>query len=243
MAGTKRILITGASGAIGIAISHCLARGQNKLYLVGSKANGQEVKVTFESSEHKFFHINLENLLEIDTLAEEIKALGGVDVLINCAGIAIDNLFLRVSDEEWEKQIRVNLTAAWKLSRLLVPGMCKSGWGRIISISSVIGHLGNAGQAAYAASKAGLVGMTKSLAKEVAARGVTVNTISPGFIESAMTHRIMQDATKSAKILSNIPVGYFGKPEDVAAAVEFLVSDGARYITGTDISVSGGLWM
>jgi 3-oxoacyl-[acyl-carrier protein] reductase len=230
----KKALITGANGAIGMEIARTLHEVGHKLHLVGSGKAASELVALSQT-----FGADV----SIIDFTEPWELKGDFDILINCAGIAIDNLFLRVTDDEWDRQIKVNLTTAWKLSKQVALFMCKQGWGRIISISSVIGHLGNVGQAAYAASKAGLFGMTRSLAREIASKGVTVNTVSPGFIKSPMTEKLMQDEVKSNRILANIPMGYFGEPVDVANAVKFLCSEGARYITGCDLIVSGGMLM
>ena len=237
----KRVVITGANGAIGSSIAKKLSG--HRLLLIGSNRNTQQLEQVAENLKAEaFISADFESSTSIsETNSKILETLGGVDVLVNCAGIAIDNLFLRVSDDEWNRQIQVNLTAAWKMSQFAALQMSRQKWGRIISISSVIGHLGNKGQCAYAASKAGLLGMTRSLAREVASRGVTVNTISPGFIISAMTQHILDNKEFSQKLLETIPAGQFGKPEDVSDAVAFLID--APYVTGVDIPVSGGMFM
>jgi 3-oxoacyl-[acyl-carrier protein] reductase len=169
------------------------------------------------------------------------QSLGGLDILVNNAGITRDNLFMRMKDEEWDKVLEVNLTAAFRLSRAALRGMMKQRYGRIIAITSVVGLSGNAGQGNYAASKAGLIGMSKSLAQEVASRNVTVNTVAPGFIDSAMTE-VLSDKQREA-ILSKVPAGRLGTAAEVAACVVFLASAEAGYVTGQTLSVNGGMLM
>jgi 3-oxoacyl-[acyl-carrier protein] reductase len=168
-------------------------------------------------------------------------ALGQVDILVNNAGITRDNLFMRMKDEEWETVLRVNLEAAFRLSRAVIKGMMKRRWGRIVSVTSVIGTTGNAGQANYAASKAGLIGMSKSLAQEVASRNITVNCIAPGFIATPMTD-VLNDKQREG-ILTKVPMARLGTPEDIAAAAVYLASDEAAYLTGQTLHVNGGMTM
>jgi 3-oxoacyl-[acyl-carrier protein] reductase len=167
--------------------------------------------------------------------------MGGVDILVNNAGLTRDTLAMRMKDDDWAKVIEVNLTSAFRLSRACLRGMMKQRWGRIVSITSVVGATGNAGQANYAASKAGLVGMSKSLAAEVASRGITVNCVAPGFITTAMTDGLNEDI--KAKLLGAIPTGRFGTVEDVAASVVYLASPEAAYVTGQTLHVNGGMAM
>jgi 3-oxoacyl-[acyl-carrier protein] reductase len=185
------------------------------------------------------------NLSDLEAVAELPKqaaeAMGSVDILVNNAGITRDNIFMRMSDDEWQSVIDVNLTATAKLCKGVMRGMMKARWGRIVNISSVVGATGNPGQVNYAASKAGMVGLTKSLAYEVASRGITVNAIAPGFIETAMTEKL-NDEQKDA-ILKQIPSGRMGQPGEIASAVKFLASDEAAYITGTTLHVNGGMAM
>ena len=171
----------------------------------------------------------------------ETQLGGGVDILINNAGLTRDGLAMRMKDEDWDTVINVNLSAAFRLSRAALKGMMSRRWGRIISITSVVGVTGNAGQATYAASKAGLIGMTKSLAQEIASRNVTVNCVAPGFIESAMTDVLKED--QKAKILSGIPAGHMGEAQDIGAGVAFFASEEARYITGQTLHINGGMAM
>ena len=167
--------------------------------------------------------------------------MGGVDILINNAGITRDNIFMRMSDDEWQSVLDVNLTSAMRLCKGVIRGMMKARWGRIVNISSVVGATGNPGQANYAASKAGMVGMTKSIAYEVASRGITVNAVAPGFIETAMTDKLTDD--QKAGILGQIPTGRMGTPEEIAGAVLYLASPEAAYVTGTTLHVNGGMAM
>ncbi len=169
------------------------------------------------------------------------EALGAVDILVNNAGVTRDNLFMRMSDEEWAQVIEVNLTSAFRLSRGVLRGMMKARWGRIVNITSVVGATGNPGQGNYAASKAGLVGMSKSLAAEVASRNITVNCIAPGFIATAMTDKLNDE--QRARILGQIPAGRMGEPDEIAAAVLYLASNEAGYVTGATLHVNGGMAM
>ncbi|PHQ70427.1 MAG: beta-ketoacyl-ACP reductase [Paracoccus sp.] len=169
------------------------------------------------------------------------EAMGSVDILVNNAGITRDNLFMRMSDEEWAQVLEVNLTSVFRLSRAVLRGMMKARWGRIVNITSVVGTTGNPGQGNYAAAKAGLVGMSKSLAYEVASRGITVNCVAPGFIETAMTDKLNED--QKGKILTQIPAGAMGTPGDIAAAVTYLASPDAGYVTGATLHVNGGMAM
>ncbi|MEO0381901.1 MAG: 3-oxoacyl-[acyl-carrier-protein] reductase, partial [Pseudomonadota bacterium] len=185
------------------------------------------------------------NLSDPDAVAalpkQATEALGAVDVLVNNAGITRDNLFMRMSDDEWQSVLDVNLTATFKLCKGVMRGMMKARWGRIVNISSVVGATGNPGQANYAASKAGMVGMSKSLAYEVASRGITVNAVAPGFITTAMTDKLSDD--QKAGIMGQIPAGRMGEAQEIAAAVLYLASPEAAYVTGTTLHVNGGMAM
>ena len=176
-----------------------------------------------------------------DLPKQAVESMGSVDVLVNNAGITRDNIFMRMSDDEWQSVIDVNLTATFKLCRGVLRGMMKARWGRIVNISSVVGAVGNPGQGNYAAAKAGMVGMSKSLAYEVATRGITVNAVAPGFIETAMTDKLTDD--QKSGILGQIPAGRMGTPEEIAAAVLYLSSPEAAYVTGTTLHVNGGMAM
>jgi len=169
------------------------------------------------------------------------EAMGSVDILVNNAGITRDNLFMRMSDDEWQSVLDVNLTATFKLCKGAIRGMMKARWGRIVNISSIVGATGNPGQANYAASKAGMIGMSKSLAYEVASRGITVNAVAPGFIETAMTDKLNDD--QKSGIMSQIPAGRMGTPSEIAAAVLYLSSAEAGYVTGATLHVNGGMAM
>ena len=185
---------------------------------------------------------NLSDMEAVDALPKQaIEAMGRVDILVNNAGITRDNLFMRMSDEDWSSVMDVNLTATMKLCRGVLRGMMKARWGRIINISSVVGAIGNPGQANYAASKAGMIGMSKSLAYEVASRGITVNAVAPGFITTPMTDKLTDD--KKSGLLSQIPAGRMGEPSEIAAAVAYLASPQAGYVTGTTLHVNGGMAM
>jgi 3-oxoacyl-[acyl-carrier protein] reductase len=173
--------------------------------------------------------------------AAEAAASAPIDILVNNAGITRDNLFVRMKDEEWDQVLQVNLTAAFRLSRAVLRNMMKKRWGRIVQITSIVGATGNPGQGNYAAAKAGLMGMTKSLAAEVASRNVTVNAVAPGFIQTAMTD-VLTDQQKEA-IATRIPLGRMGKPEEIAAAVAYLASEEAAYVTGETIHINGGMAM
>jgi 3-oxoacyl-[acyl-carrier protein] reductase len=239
----KTALITGASGGIGGAIAKALHGQGAKVVLSGTRAEALEA-VRAELGGNAFIAIaNLSDIASIEALpkAAEEAAGGGIDILVNNAGIAKDNLFMRMKDEEWDQVIAVNLTAAFRLSRAVLRGMMKKRWGRIIQITSVIGATGNAGQANYAAAKAGLVGMTKSLAAEVASRNITVNAVAPGFIQTSMTDGLTDQ--QKEMIGQRIPAGRMGMPAEIAAAVTYLASQEAAYVTGETIHINGGMAM
>ena len=185
---------------------------------------------------------NLSDMDAVDALPKQAaEAMGSVDILVNNAGITRDNLFMRMSDDEWNSVLNVNLTATFKLCKGVMRGMMKARWGRIVNISSVVGATGNPGQANYAASKAGMVGMSKSLAYEVASRGITVNAVAPGFITTAMTDKLTDD--QKAGIMGQIPAGRMGEASEIASAVVYLASAEAAYVTGTTLHVNGGMAM
>ena len=238
----KNALITGASGGIGSAIARRLHAMGAKVALSGTRQEPLE-RLANELGESAFIlPCNLNDMAAVEALPKQaIDALGSLDILVNNAGITRDNLFMRMSDEEWQTVINVNLTATMKLCKGALRGMMKSRWGRIINISSVVGATGNPGQGNYAASKAGMVGMSKSLAYEVASRGITVNVVAPGFIATAMTDKLADDRKEA--ILAQIPAGRMGAAEDIASAVGFLASDGAGYVTGSTLHVNGGMAM
>ena len=238
----KGALVTGASGGIGGAITRCLHDAGAKVALSGTRKDALEA-LAGELGERAFaVPANLSDPAAQTQLAADAEAaVGTLDILVNNAGLTRDMLSMRLSDEDWGQVIEVNLTAAFRLSRAVLRGMMRRRWGRILNITSVVGVTGNAGQANYAASKAGLVGMSKSMAQEVASRGITVNCVAPGFIETAMTD-VLQDDVKE-KLLDAVPAGRFGSPQDVAAGVLYLASDEAAYVTGQTLHINGGMAM
>ncbi len=236
-------LVTGASGGIGSAIARALAGQGARLALSGSNAAKLDAFREELGGEHVALACDLSDAAQVDALVPEtVAALGGrLDILVNNAGVTRDNLVMRMKDEEWDQVIRVNLEAAFRLARAAARPMMKQRFGRIVSISSVVGATGNPGQANYAASKAGLVGMSKALAQELASRGITVNCVAPGFIRSAMTDDL-PDAQKQA-LTARIPAGDLGSGEDIGAAVVYLASREAGYVTGQTLHVNGGMAM
>jgi len=239
----KNAIVTGASGGLGNAIARALHAQGAKVVLSGTKLDALNA-LKAELGEGSFVATaNLSDPAAPAALLKDAEAQlgGGVDILINNAGLTRDGLAIRMKDDDWDTVLNVNLGAAFRLSRACLKGMMSRRWGRIISITSIVGVTGNGGQANYAASKAGLIGMTKSLAQEMAPRNVTVNCIAPGFIASAMTDALTDD--QKNKILVNIPAGHMGEGKDIAASTVFLASDEARYITGQTIHVNGGMAM
>ena len=238
----KAALVTGASGGIGAAIARTLCANGAKVGLSGTRVEPLEA-LAVELGEAAFvLPCNLSDPEEVAALPKRaVEAMGAVDILVNNAGITRDNLFMRMSDEEWASVLQVNLTAAMMLSRGAIRGMMKARWGRIVNISSIVGATGNPGQANYSASKAGLVGLSKSLAYEVASRGITVNCVAPGFIATAMTEKLTDD--QKAKILEQVPMGRMGSTAEIASAVLFLASDEAAYMTGATLHINGGMAM
>jgi 3-oxoacyl-[acyl-carrier protein] reductase len=238
----KNALVTGASGDIGRSIAVKLHEAGAQVIISGTRLEPLEA---LKNELGERVHIILCNLSDKDEvrllLSNAIETLGSIDILINNAGITQDNLFMRMSDDEWNNVINVNLSSTMQLCRGVLRGMMKSRWGRIVNISSVVGVTGNPGQANYAASKAGVIGMSKSLAYEVASRGITVNCVAPGFISSAMTDKL-NDKQKDS-IISSIPSKRMGNSKDVAAAVLYLASTEASYVTGQTLHVNGGLAM
>jgi 3-oxoacyl-[acyl-carrier protein] reductase len=238
----KTALVTGASGGIGDAIARTLHASGATVVISGTRVERLEALAGDLGDR---CHIAVANLSEPDApdalIAAAGEAAGGVDILINNAGLTRDNLAMRMKDEEWQQVIDVNLSASFRLSRAVLRGMMKARWGRIVTITSVVGATGNPGQVNYAASKAGLTGMTKALAQEVASRGITVNCIAPGFIETPMTDALSDDQKEA--LLGRIPSGRLGNPGDVAACAAFLASEEAGYVTGQTIHVNGGMAM
>ncbi|ABD54543.1 3-oxoacyl-[acyl-carrier-protein] reductase [Jannaschia sp. CCS1] len=238
----KNALVTGASGGIGAAIARQLHRAGATVGLSGTRVEPLEALAAELGERAHVLPCNLSDAEAVDALPKAaIAAMGSLDVLVNNAGITRDNLFMRMSDDEWASVLEVNLTSTMRLCRGALRGMMKARWGRIINVSSVVGATGNPGQANYAASKAGMVGMSKSLAYEVASRGITVNCIAPGFIETAMTDKLTDD--QKEKILVQIPAGRMGSADEIAASALFLASAEAGYLTGTVMHVNGGMAM
>ncbi|HKQ09985.1 MAG TPA: 3-oxoacyl-[acyl-carrier-protein] reductase [Rhizomicrobium sp.] len=239
----KTALITGASGGIGGAIAKALHGQGAKVVLSGTRAEALEALKAELGANVFSAQANLSDIASVEALPKAAEDAAGspIDILVNNAGITKDNLFLRMKDEEWDQVIQVNLTAAFRLSRAVLRGMMKKRWGRIVQITSIVATTGNPGQGNYAAAKAGLVGMTKSLAAEVASRNITANTVAPGFIQTAMTD-VLSDQQKEL-VGQRIPMGRMGLPAEIAAAVVYLASEEAAYVTGETIHVNGGMAM
>ena len=241
------VIITGGSRGIGRAIAYRFAGEKPKLVLVHydpdeSAAEQTLAQLAEKGVQAEAHRVDVSNRGDVDRLFKDVLArFGRVDVLINNAGITKDMLFMRMSEEEWDQVLRVNLKGVFNCSQAVIRSMIKERSGRIVNISSVVGQIGNMGQTNYAASKAAIMGFTKSLAKEVASRGITVNAVAPGFINTGMT-AILPDKVKEL-FLQQIPLGKMGEPEDVAEAVHWLCSGGSKYITGQVIHVNGGLYM
>ena len=239
----KTALVTGASGGIGSAIAKALVGQGAKVALSGTREEALKAVAAEIGGDTVILPCNLSDAVAVDALVPQaVEVLGGkLDILVNNAGVTRDNLAMRMKDEEWDQVIRINLEAAFRLIRAAAKPMMKARFGRVISITSVVGTTGNPGQANYAASKAGLVGMSKALAQELASRNITVNCVAPGFISSAMTD-VLPDAQKGA-LLGKIPAGKLGEGSDVAAAVVYLASAEAGYVTGQTLHVNGGMAM
>lgn len=238
----KVALVTGASGDIGAEIAKALHGAGATVGLSGTRVAPLEALKSDLGERAHILPCNLSEAEAVESLPKQaVEAMGAVDILINNAGITRDNLFMRMSDEEWDSVLNVNLTSAFRLCRGVLRGMMKARWGRIVNISSVVGAAGNPGQGNYAASKAGMVGMSKSLAYEVASRGITVNCVAPGFVATAMTDKLNED--QKANILTQVPMGRMGMSGEIGAAVLYLASPEAGYTTGTVLHVNGGLAM
>ena len=238
----KKVLITGASGGIGGQIAKLLKQAGAEIAISGTRLESLNNLADTLGEGTQVFTCDLSDPSAIDTLLKStLEKMGGIDILVNNAGITRDNLFMRMSDEEWQDVLDVNLTATRKLCKGVIRGMMKNRWGRIINISSVVGATGNPGQANYAASKAGMVGMSKSLAYEVASRGITVNIIAPGFIETPMTDKLNED--QKTNILTQVPVGRMGTATEIASAALYLASSEASYLTGATLHINGGMAM
>jgi 3-oxoacyl-[acyl-carrier protein] reductase len=238
----KNSLVTGASGGIGGDIARQLHAAGATVGLSGTRVEPLELLATELGERAHILPCNLSDMEAVTALPKQaVDAMGSVDILVNNAGITRDNLFMRMSDDEWQSVIDVNLTATFKLCKGVLRGMMKARWGRIVNISSVVGATGNPGQGNYAASKAGMIGMSKSLAYEVASRGITVNAVAPGFIATAMTEKLTDD--QKTGILDQIPAGRMGDSNEIASAVLYLASPQAGYTTGTTLHVNGGMAM
>ena len=238
----KTALVTGATGGIGAAIARTLHKAGATVTISGTRANVLEALKAELGERVHVVACNLSDAADVEKLVPAAEAaMGSVDILVNNAGITKDNLAMRMKDEDWNAVIDVNLTAGFRLARAAMRSMMKKRWGRMINITSVVGVTGNPGQANYVASKAGIIGLTKSLAQELASRNVTVNAVAPGFIATPMTDAL-NDKQKEA-ILARVPAGRLGSPDDIAAAVLYLASEEANYITGQTLHVNGGMAM
>ena len=246
MSTNRLVLVTGASRGIGKAIAENLGlSGHTLIGTATSQSGADSISNYFKENkiDGKGMVVNISDAESIDVLIKDIKADYGKtpEILVNNAGITRDNLLMRMKDDEWDAIMQTNLTSVFRLSKACLRGMMKAKWGKIISIGSVVGSTGNPGQTNYCAAKAGLIGFSKSLAKEIGARGITVNVVSPGFIDTDMTQALDED--QRAAISSNIPLNRLGQPSEIASAVGFLASSGADYITGETIHVNGGMYM
>jgi 3-oxoacyl-[acyl-carrier protein] reductase len=238
----KTALVTGASGGIGAEIARALHAAGATVGLSGTRVEPLEALAADLGGRAHVLPCNLSVAEEVEALVKRAaEAMGSVDILVNNAGITRDGLVMRMSDDDWASVLDVNLTSTFRLCRAAIRGMMKARWGRIVNVGSVVGTTGNGGQVNYAASKAGLLGLSKSLAAEVASRGITVNVVSPGFIATAMTEKL-NEAQKTA-ILGAVPAGRMGEPAEIAAAVLYLASQEAAYVTGATLHVNGGMDM
>ena len=238
----KRVLITGASGGIGGAIARGLHRAGAQVVLSGTKADLLNVLAgELGDGAHVLTAALGVEGAEEKLIKESIDALGSLDILVNNAGITRDMLSMRLSDKDWEEVLDINLSSVFRLCRATLPALMKNRWGRIINITSIVGITGNAGQANYAASKAGMIGMTKSIAQEVAPRGITANCIAPGFIDTAMTQGLSERIKE--RLLGSIPAKRLGEPDDIAGAAVYLASDASAYLTGQTLHINGGMAM
>ena len=238
----KAALVTGASGGIGGAVARTLHGAGATVGLSGTRAAPLEALAAELRARAHVLPCDLSDAGSVEALPKAAAAaMGSVDILVNNAGITRDNLFMRMSDEEWQAVIDVNLTAGFRLCRGVLRGMMKARWGRIVNVTSIVGTTGNPGQGNYAAAKAGIAGMSRALAQEVASRGITVNCIAPGFIATAMTDKLSDE--QKARIDAQIPAGRMGQPEEIAAAALYLASAEAAYVTGATLHVNGGMAM
>ena len=243
--GNRTALITGASRGIGRACARALASAGYRVVLAArSVHNLEEIADSIRKDGSEAFVVEMDLAAResvVNAMSKASKEFGRIDVLINNAGITKDGLALRMKQADWEIVLQTNLSGAFYAIQQVLPGMIRERWGRIVNISSVVGEMGNPGQANYVASKAGLIGLTKSLAQEVGSRNITVNAVAPGFIETDMTHGLSPELKQ--KMIAQTPLGRMGTPEDVASAVTFLVSDEASFITGHVLDVNGGIYM
>lgn len=242
---SKVVLVTGASRGIGAAIADSLgADGAIVIGTATSESGAAKISARFTEKNIQGAGMVL-NVTDADSVSDLLKAIqasyGAPQILVNNAGITKDNLLMRMSEDEWFDVINTNLSSVYRLSKACLRGMMKARWGRIINISSVVGSMGNAGQSNYAATKAGVAGFARALGKEVGSRNITVNTVSPGFIETDMTDELTDE--QKSLMLSTVPLGRLGQPEEIAAVVKFLADDAAAYITGENIHVNGGMYM
>lgn len=239
----KGALVTGASGGIGGDIARALHGAGATVGLSGTRVDALQALADELGSRTHILPANLSDSAATDDLMKRAEAEldGGVAILVNNAGLTRDMLSMRLSDDDWARVIDVNLTATFRLTRAALRGMMRRRWGRIINIASIVGVVGNAGQANYAASKAGMIGMTKSIAQEVAARGITANCVAPGFIDTAMTEKLNDD--QRTRLLAAVPAGRLGSGQDVAAGVVYLASEEASYVTGATLHINGGMAM
>ncbi|HGM6859808.1 TPA: 3-oxoacyl-ACP reductase FabG [Serratia rubidaea] len=238
----KVVLVTGASRGIGRAVAESFVARGAKVIGTATSEKGAEAISDYLGAGGKGFMLNVVDAQSIDSVLESIRAeFGEIDILVNNAGITRDNLLMRMKEDEWQDILDTNLTSVFRLSKAVMRAMMKKRFGRIITIGSVVGTMGNAGQANYAAAKAGLIGFSKSLAREVASRGITVNVVAPGFIETDMTRALTEE--QRAGILASVPANRLGDAKEIASAVAFLASDEAGYITGETLHVNGGMYM
>ncbi len=238
----KRALVTGATGGIGGAVARALHRQGATVALSGTRVGALEALAQELAERAHIVPCDLADPVAVERLtADAESAMGGIDILVNNAGLTRDGLAMRMKDDDWQRVIEVNLTSGFRLARACLRPMMKARFGRIVGISSVVGVTGNPGQVNYAASKAGMIGMSKALAQEVASRGITVNCVAPGFIQTAMTEALNEEQRR--RLLERIPTGRLGNSEDVAAAVVYLASDEASYVTGQTLHVNGGMAM
>jgi len=238
----KKALVTGASGGIGGAIARALAAQGAEVALSGTRLDALKAVADDLGAGAVVCPADLSTVGGAEQLVKDaMAAMGGIDIVVNNAGLTRDTLAMRMKEEDWQLVLEVNLSAAFRLSKACLRGMMKARWGRIIGITSIVGVTGNAGQANYAASKAGMIGMSKSLAQEVASRGITVNCVAPGFITTAMTDELTEQ--QKQVLVGSVPGGRMGTPDEIASAVVYLASDEAAYVTGQTLHVNGGMAM